>query len=42
MAAFARLKLTPQMLASAMEQVRRGEATPVEELRHDFVPAFRA
>jgi phage/plasmid-associated DNA primase len=38
----ARLKLTPQMLARATEQVRRGETTPIEELRNELRSRVRS
>ena len=38
----ARLKLTPDKLARTMEQVRRGEFTPAEELRNELRSRLRA
>lgn len=38
----ARLTLTPDMIARAMDQVRRGEAIPAKELRDDLRARLRA
>jgi len=38
----ARLKLTPEMIARSMEQVRRGEFVPAGELRDELRTRLRA
>jgi hypothetical protein len=40
--ALARLKLTPEMLARAMEQVRQGQTIPLTELRDELRSRVRA
>jgi hypothetical protein len=38
----ARLKLTPEMIARATEQVRQGQAIPIKELRDELRARVRA
>ena len=40
--AISRLKFTPENLARAMEQVRRGDFTPAEEMRNELRSRLRA